>query len=331
MRTAFPLLVCALLLAACGAEAPTAAQPSGETLLARAGASLLAIDTGTGKVRRTAAGAHDHEWRAIYTARPGAQTTTVSAADPATGKRLRATDVPGHWTIPIAAGVTPEGAVSGDGRWLVLAGPYAQGTSEFALLPTSFGTAPKRFRLEGRFEFDALSPDGSAIYLSQIERDGRYTVRAFDVRRQRLRPKVIVEKTSIGTIMQGVPVARAVDPTGAPVHTLYRGGHVGAFIHSLDTARGSAICILLPRSRKAGPRWRLRLDEETSELHALNPALGAHYVVDPYTGEVGEAPAGAALPGTRLARYAIAEGGAVTAGTREIAAIGEDAELLAVR
>ena len=324
---------CAAALAACGDQAPSAADRGSETLLARAGDAVLAVDTGSGKMRRTPAGAHDAGWRAVYTARSGegAARTVVTATDPRTGRELRSTQVQGHWTIPVAAGTTPEGAVSGDGRWLVLQGAPDRGVSEFALLSTRLDAPPRRFRLKGRFDFDALDPHASAIFLSQIERSGRYRVRAFDVRRQKLRPQVIVEKTSIGTIMQGVPVARAVDPSGSPVHTLYRGGPVGAFVHSLDTASGTALCILIPRSRRAGPQWRLRLDAGQDRLHALNPRLGAHYLIDPRSGEVTDAPVGTELPGRQLAAFAVSPDGALTAGGRRIGELGADAELLAVR
>ena len=330
MRLAL-LPVCALLLVACGGEAvPTAAVGEGETLLARSGASLLAIDTGSGKVRRTPAGAHDSEWSATYSARPGASTTTVTATDPVTGKVLRSTEIDGHWTIPIAAGITPEGSVSGDGRWLVLSGPAAGGASLFALLPTSLDAPPNRFELAGHFEFDALAPDASALFLSQIEADGRYAVRAFDVSDRRLREQVIVEKTSLGTIMQGIPIARAVDPTGAPVHTLYRGGPEGAFVHSLDTARGSAICILIPDSDDAGSRWQLRLGEDATELHAVDDERAVRYLINPHTGEVADAPLDAPMPGTSIGRFEL-EGETVTTGTRQVAKVGAEAELLAVR
>lgn len=323
----------AVPLAACGAETPTASKSEGPTLLARSGAAVVAIDAGSGReLRRTRLGAHDLQWRAIYDARPAGDgtTTTVTATDPVTGRRLRSTDVPGLWKIPVAAGSTPEGAVSGDGKWLVLAGDHDEGASRFAMLPTTLDAAPQQFRLRGRFDFDALSPDGSAIFLSQLERSGRYRVRAFDIRRGRLRRQVVVDKTAVGTIMQGLPVARAVDPTGSPVHTLYRGGPMGAFVHSLNTADGTALCILIPRSRKAGPAWRLRLDPETVELHALNPGLGKHLLIGS-SGEVVDAPAGTPVPGTELDDYEITADGAVRAGTRRIAEVGADAELLALR
>ena len=332
MRTAVLLVSCtaAVAIAACGADTPNATKSGGPTLLARSGATLMAVDTGSGKVRRSPAGAHDADWSAVYTARAGDTTTTVTATDPATGEKLREIEIEDRWAIPIAAGATPEGAVSGDGRWLVLAAPEAERISEFALLDTALTAPPNRFRLEGRYEFDALSPDGTAIYLSQIEADGRYAVRAFDVSERRLRPQVIVEKTSLGSIMQGVPVARAVDPTGAPVHTLYRGGPEGAFVHSLDTARGTAICILIPRSDDAGSRWRLRLGDDATELHAVDDDRRVRHLINPHTGEVADAPMDAEMPGTRLGRFELA-GGTVTSGARPVAEVGAEAELLAVR
>jgi hypothetical protein len=295
----------------------------------------MAIDTGTGKeLRRLELGAHDAEWRAVYAARVEGEVTTVTATDPVNGGRLRSIEVPGRWAIPVAAGETPEGAVSGDGRWLVLAGPPAAGASRFALLSTQLDTPPQTFDLRGHFEFDALAPDGTAIYLSQIEGDGRYIVRAYDVATGQLREKVIVEKTSIGTIMQGVPVARAVDPSGSPVHTLYRGGPAGAFVHSLNTEGGNALCILIPRSKKAGEKWRLRL-EGPDRLHALNADLGTHYVIDPLSGEVRDAPAGTGTPGSELTgpdgAYTLAADGAVSVDGRPIGTVAPDAELLDVR
>jgi hypothetical protein len=341
-RTAVAVVMLALPLVACGADRAPDAAPERATLLARAGDALVAVDARSGRtLQRVALGAHDASFAAVYTAAgdAGADTTTVTATDPVSGRRLRSIELPGRWVIPVAAGSTPEGAVSGDGELLVLAGTSSERASRFALLGTDLDAPPHRFSLRGRYDFDALAPDGSAVYLSEIRADGHYRVRAYDVATGRLRPRVVVEKTAVGLLMQGSPVTRAVDPTGSPVHTLYRGGPAGAFVHSLDTQHGTALCILLPDSERAGPDWRLALDAQLGRLHALNRDLDAHYLIDPATGEVTPAGPGTPLPGLRAAdrTYAIEPGGAIavrdSAGDRiaKLPSPGREAELVAVR
>jgi hypothetical protein len=345
-RTVLAVLMIAPGLVACGAEPAPTASPDRQTLLARVGDSLLAVDARTGRtVRRVALGAHDASLDAVYTATndAGAGSTTVTATDPVSGRRLRSIEVPGRWVIPVAAGSTPEGAVSGDGRQLALAGPSGERVSHFALLATDLESQPQRFTLRGRYDFDAMAPDGSALYLSEIGGDGHYRVRAYDVESGRLRPQVVVEKTALGLLMQGVPVTRAVDPTGSPVHTLYRGGPAGAFVHSLDTQRGTALCIFLPDSKRAGPRWQLALDARVGELHALNRDLDAHYVIDPRSGEVTPARPGAPLPSLEASSpdgsrtYAIEPRGTIAvrdgAGERiaTLPSPSPEAELIAIR
>jgi hypothetical protein len=348
-RTVLAVLMLAPALVACDTErAPNASDPSPErdTLLARVGTSLVAVDARTGRpLRRVTLGAHDASLDALYTAANDGEagTTTVTATDPVSGRQMRSIQVPGRWNIPVAAGSTPDGAVSGDGNLLALAGPSSERESHFALLATDLTSQPQRFALSGRYDFDAMAPDGSALYLSEIRADGRYRVRAYDVERGALRPQVVVEKTAVGLLMQGEPVARAVDPSGSPVHTLYRGGPAGAFVHSLNTQRGTALCIFLPDSKRAGPDWRLTLDPHRGELHAVNRGPARHYVIDPASGEVTPAPPGAPLP--RVAApspddartYGIEPDGTIAvrngAGARigTLPSPGPEAELLAIR
>jgi DNA-binding beta-propeller fold protein YncE len=346
-RTALVVLMLASSLVACGGDpAPDAgpAAPEGDTLLARVGASLVAVDSRTGgRLQSTTLGAHDASLAEVYTAEGPAGTTTIVATDPVSGRRLRSIELPGRWSIPVAAGATPDGAVSGDGELLVLAAPSGEGVSRFALLPTDLSSQPRRFALRGRYEFDAMAPDGSQLYVNELRDDGRYRVRAYDVASGALLPRVVVEKTALGLLMEGEPVARAVDPSGSPVHTLYRGGPAGAFVHSLNTEQGTALCILVPDSRRAGPEWRLALDTEVGELHALNRALAAHYLIDPTSGEVTLAPADARLPGLAASSpdgartYTVESDGTIAvrdaAGARKgtLPSPGAEAELLAVR
>jgi hypothetical protein len=344
-RTALAVVMLASALAACGAEpAPDAtdAPRAGDTVLARVGTSLVAVDGRTGRRLHTVAlGAHDATLAAVYTAVARGDSTTIAATDPVSGRRIRSTELPGRWSIPVAAGATPDGAVSGDGELLVLAGRAGEDMSRFALLGTDLGSPPRRIALRGHYGFDAMAPDGSQLYLNEIRGDGRYRVRAYDVASGALLPRVVVEKTALGLLMEGVPVARAIDPSGSPVHTLYRGGPAGAFVHSLDNQHGTALCILLPDSQRAGPEWRLALDTRLGRLHAFNRDLGAHYLIDPTDGGVTSAPPDAALPslatrdGART--YTIEPDGRIgvrdEAGARigTLASPGPGAELLAIR
>jgi len=346
-RTALASLMLVPALAACGADpAPNASRtaPERDALLARVGDSLVAVDARTGRtLQRVTLGAHDASFDALYTAANAGDTTTIVATHPVSGRRLRSIELGGRWIVPVAAGSTPDGAVSGDGKVLALAGSGGDGESRFALLATDLKSQPRRFSLRGRYEFDAMAPDASVLYLSEIRDDGRYRVRAYDVESGALRPQVVVDKTAVGLLMQGVPVTRAVDPSGSPVHTLYRGGPAGAFVHSLDTQRGTALCIFLPNSRRAGPDWRIALDPRLDELHALNRDRGTHYVIRPTSGEVTPAPPGTPLPGLAASSaddariYAIDPDGAIAVrdGTgAQIATLpgpSAEAELLAIR
>jgi hypothetical protein len=345
-RTALAAMMLVPAFVACGAEPAPNSSRERDVLLARVGESLLTVDAGTGRtLQRVTLGAHDASLDAVYAASVDADagSTTVVATDPLSGRRLRSIEVAGPWSIPVAAGSTPDGAVSGDGSVLALAGASSARESHFALLATDLRSQPQRFTLRGRYEFDAMAPDGSALYLSEIRDGGGYRVRAYDVDTRTLRPRVVVEKTTLGLLMQGVPVTRAVDPSGSPVHTLYRGGPEGAFVHSLDTRHGTALCIFLPDSERAGPAWRIALDTRLGELHAVNRDLGAHYVVDPTSGEVAPAPPGALLPSLAASSpdgartYAVERDGTIAVRDRAGAQIGTlpspspEAELLAVR
>ena len=346
-RTVLAVMMLASALVGCGAEPePTGApaSPDGRRC-SRASATRCSPWTRAPVARWHASRSARMTLRWMPSTRRRAMPgpTTVSATDPVSGRRLRSIELSGPWVIPVAAGSTPEGAVSGDGKLLALAGPRDEGVSHFALLGTDLESQPRQFALRGHYEFDAMAPDGSAVFLSEIRGDGHYRVRAYDVESGRMRPQVVVEKTAVGLLMQGAPVTRAVDPTGSPVHTLYRGGPAGAFVHSLDTQHGTALCILLPDSKRAGPKWRLALDNRAGELHAFNRDLDTHYVIDPATGVVTPARPGAPLPSVEASSpdgartYAIEARGTIavqdSAGERiaTLPSPSPEAELIAVR
>ena len=119
--------------------------------------------------------------------------------------------------------------------------------------------------LRGDFSFDALSPDGSSMFLIEyLSRDyNDYAVREYDMERQRLLPDpVLVTHEVEPDEMRGLPLTRATSSDGRWEYTLYNGGgrrKDHAFIHTLDTERSLTHCIDLlmvngEEAWRVGPR-----------------------------------------------------------------------------
>ncbi|SRR6266498_412160 len=242
-----------------------------------------------GRVLRTLpAGVPSPDWRTLYVAEGGAERTTVRAVDVATGRQLRSTTVAGRFRLPVvgAAGV-PDG-LSGDGGTLALGNLADAPVSRFAILPTDFSRPPELVDLPGDFEYDALSPDGSRLFviehLAGADRS-RYRVRWYDRRAGRLDPTAIVDKRDAWeTSMAGYPNTRVTAPGGEWVYTLYRNAVHGPFVHALNAEEGFAFCIDLPRGRGGDDRtarlWTLVRDATGGRLYAVNTALGLVSEID---------------------------------------------------
>lgn len=199
----------------------------------------------------------------------------------------------GNYFVPAVAYDGSGGGLSADGRTLVLARftrAYPPRTTSFAVLDTAVHLshprrsgehrpqhAVTRFRLRGTFGFDAISPDGSRIYLTHLLAPRSpyvvYEVRAFDVASGRLLPEPIVDPEEPAEKMQGLPVSRATSRDGRWAYTLYDGAGGEPFLHALDTVRGRAVCVDLPQlaDRREPFALRLRLEEDGHRLTVLGP------------------------------------------------------------
>jgi hypothetical protein len=231
------------------------------------------------------------------------QRLTVVARVARNGGRLgRWWHLRGTWFVPAVAYDGSPGGLSADGRTLVLSRfnrAYPPETSRFAILNTQRAfrwrgqTPPPRSRrffnyveVRGDFSFDAISPDGSTLYL--IERylpqsSGgsyitNYKVRALDLASGQLLPRPIVDPEEPDERMAGLPVTRASSPDGRWAYTLYDGDGHEPFIHALDTVGRTAVCIDLPQlegrrfeGRKLNVfNLRLRLQEGGSRLTVMS-------------------------------------------------------------
>jgi hypothetical protein len=190
--------------------------------------------------------------------------TVVEATSRRGGRIVRQQAWPGTWTIPAVAYDRSAGGLSADRRTLVLIEPRTSfPRKETRLLVVDAPTLRSAglVDLRGDFSFDAVSPDGSRIFLIQYTSPidpTRYLVRAYDVNARRLLPKPIVDPRDVTEKMRGNPLSRATSPDGRVAYTLYDGaGH--PFVHALDTARATARCIDLDGIPPRVNMWQLRL------------------------------------------------------------------------
>jgi len=176
------------------------------------------------------------------------------------GDVLWAEPVAGSWGLPAVGTLSPVvQGLSHDGKTLVLSvvdGRIDSSPSRFLVFDLSRGfEVRERITLPGYFSYDALSPDGSRLYLIQYVHGAsgdteHYLVRAYDLRTRRLLPEQIADRTQwqSSSTMDGTPVTRVTSADGRRVFTLYSNPSGKPFVHALDTVAATAHCINLPSS-----------------------------------------------------------------------------------
>ena len=211
-----------------------------------------------------------------YVSLASSRSTIVAAIRVRSGRVLRNGVLRGFYGVPIVAWDNSTGGVSGDGRTLVLGAygptPGSPGATPFVVLRTRTLRPTRRFRLKGSWAFDAISPDGSRIYLVEYLAAGhspRYRVRSVDARTGRLDPDVIVDRREDEVLMRGQPVTRRSSSDGRWAYTLYARPGAEPFVHALDTVEGEAYCVDLPLELRQVEQMalRLRLGRDGLEVH----------------------------------------------------------------
>lgn len=155
--------------------------------------------------------------------------------------------LPQDMAIPAVTIGGDPGGLSADGSTLALsdAANAFQDRSELLAIETERFRTIERISLEGSFIFDAISPDGSLIYLVHLF-DPRnpidYEVRVYDVEAGRLLQDPVLDPSEPEEQMGGYPYARATSADGRWAYTLYDGG-TEPFIHALDTVGRTAVCV----------------------------------------------------------------------------------------
>ncbi|MFL5954063.1 MAG: hypothetical protein ACJ76I_08145 [Gaiellaceae bacterium] len=200
-----------------------------------------------------------------YLTIPDGPITIVEGIQRNGGRLLGLARLHGSFTIPAVAYDSTAAGLSADGRRLVLIEPrqsFPRSATTFAVLDVPRLRLTRVIELHGDFSFDALSPDGSTMFLIQYTSPAdpnRYAVRAYDLVSGRLLAKPIVDPRERGEEMRGKPVTRTTSADGRWAYTLYDGGGAKPFVHALDTVARTAHCVDLPALRGRRDLWQLRI------------------------------------------------------------------------
>jgi hypothetical protein len=217
----------------------------------------------------------------LVTAAAQGSHTTISVIGTQDGATLRSLSINGAYTTTERE--FNDAVLSFDGHWLALRQLSASTrTTTVAVIDTQAGKLVKTINLAGDYDLDALSADGSGLYLLQRLNDGsgHYYVRLFNVQENELYDYQIVDKTELwDPNMTGTAVARQSASSGAEVYTLYIDAyHNTAFVHilPLDPSFPLARCITLPVGKSPAllRYYTLALSADGSALYAANGALG---------------------------------------------------------
>jgi DNA-binding beta-propeller fold protein YncE len=239
-------------------------------------------------------GAPDHEWANVVATTSVGAITRVEDLRAEHGFEGREQTVAGAWRMPtVGLDPVPVGT-SANGSTIVLVeaeDATDPATSRFTILDRTLQNPPRAVELVGSFEYDALSPDGSLLYVVEHlpgPPAGHYQVRVVETATGFLRPEVVVDKSNVDEAMAGYPIAQAQRSDGM-VFTLYRGTE-HPFIHALNSIEAWALCIDLPATgaddADAALDWGLTPAPDGADLLAINATLGLAVQVAPSDGAV---------------------------------------------
>ena len=195
-------------------------------------------------------GVLSHDGKLRYVALRAGRGTLVESITTRGGVVRHSRFLRGVYGVPLVAYDGTRGGLSRDGKRLVVYSPAAgaaQPATRFAVLDPRSLRVRKQVALQGDFGFDALSPDGSLLYLIQLKGDsGNYDVRALNLDTGRLYPGAIVDRREPDEKMTGIPLTRVGSGDSSWAYTLYTRPSKSPFVHALHTTQRQAFCIDVP-------------------------------------------------------------------------------------
>jgi hypothetical protein len=175
--------------------------------------------------------------------------TVLAKINTADGSLRKSRSLNGSFGIPVLVYGQAGDGIARDGSFFVLQSTGVSSTTNLQIVRTRNLAVRDSITLKGAFAYDALSPDGTKLYLiqhSSADDLQHYVVRAYDLAANRLLRGRIADKTQKGWVMQGFPMTRTTSVDGRWVFTLYQNPGGYPFVHALDTVRAVAHCVGLP-------------------------------------------------------------------------------------
>jgi hypothetical protein len=203
-----------------------------------------------------------------FSTAPEGTNTRVSALTARTSALLRSTTLTGSYGVPTLIPANVRLGMFRDGSSFVLQSSANQKRTSFVVVRTGDLSVARTIDLTGSYSFDALSPDGTRLYLIKHTSGDfqHYIVRAYDLTEGALVPGRIADTAQKSWVMQGWPASRVATENGRWVYTLYSNPSGTPFVHALDTVNGVAHCVGIAWQGSQDPLVSYRLSVSGNRL-----------------------------------------------------------------
>lgn len=276
------LVVLTLAAVACGTPGE-GSRPAQDVFFLRSARGVTVVKAGAGAPSFEGPAVPSGDWSTVVRSSLGKGETTLRAVNPRTGGQLWEQVVDGRQVVKL---------VSADGQRVVLASirqihfTYGRSTTQLTFAGPAYET-PQVVTLEGNFEPEAFSKDGSTLFVISYlpaRRPQSYQVRQLDIATGKV-SDVYTPDAHLQTAMGGTARVQTAAPDGTRMYTLYtvrHGDETYAFIHVLALDEMWAHCIDLPQefAQEAESGTALTLSPDGDRLFVANTSSGHVAEVD---------------------------------------------------
>lgn len=278
------LLSAGILAVGCGPEHQVTAKAPEDLLLLRTATGVAVTSTGASvPTFRARNGVPSQDWSTVVITTYDKGDTTLTAADPMTGRRMWERHLRSTLQVKVVSGNGDRVALSPIGERY-----YKEGRSRTDIvIAEGGGSATRRISLQGNFEAEAFSKDRKTLFVIQYlpaRRPDSYRVRSLDLASGRARGVYTVDK-ELQEAMKGTARVQTMPPDGQRLYTLYTQRTKGvrhAFVHVLDLKGKWAHCIDLPDgfADSADSATALTTSADGKRLYVANSVTGNVAEVD---------------------------------------------------